>query len=159
MVLRSVCCRSGRSRAPPVKSCKRCSSRVKRACNESSLDTRCRQFDGQRQPIESQTDLGNGRSIVRCQLENRMDGLCPLEEQVAPLATCASDCSSGKCLGSGRARGGTANWCSARRRNTSRLVTRILRSGQASNSSDKFRCGCRMTCSKLSRSRSWCLSR
>jgi hypothetical protein len=40
------------------------------------------QFDGQGQPIESSTDLGDGRSIVRRELKISSDGLCPLNEQV-----------------------------------------------------------------------------
>src|SRR6266567_2776557 len=46
------------------------------------LDTSRGQFDGQRQPIESKTDLGDSRSIVRRHVKIRSDGLCPLDEQV-----------------------------------------------------------------------------
>ena len=46
------------------------------------LDAGCRQFDGQWQPVEPETDLGNGRGIVRCHVEIGLDGLRSLEEQV-----------------------------------------------------------------------------
>jgi hypothetical protein len=46
------------------------------------LDASRGQFDGQRQPFESNTYLGDRRRIVRRQLKIRTDGLCPLEEQV-----------------------------------------------------------------------------
>ena len=38
---------------------------------QKEANARCRQFDGQWQPIESQTDLSDGRSIVLSSRENQ----------------------------------------------------------------------------------------
>ena len=88
-VLRKVCCRTqGDHVRLPVKTCQSMIESVKQSLRAKHLDTGCRQFDRQRQPIESQTDLGDGRSIVRRQVKIGSDGLCPLNEQVHRCNMC-----------------------------------------------------------------------
>ena len=56
----------------------------------------------------------------------------------ATASYCDSATRSGKCLGSGTARGGTANSCSPRTCSTARLVTITLSIGQAARSSATY---------------------
>ena len=159
---RQACCaRSAAAQADrvPLRSrlCKRCSSRGEQSLWRKHLDTRGCQFDGQRQPIESQTDLGDGRSIVRRQLKIGSDGLCPLEEQVHRWNVCERSV-IWKMLGVWEREGWDGELVFGTQAQHLSARDKKLDTGQASNSSTSG-VAAAMTCSKLSRSRSRCLSR
>ncbi len=71
-VFRKVCCRRGRSRSPPVNTCSRRSNLASRTWGESTLTARCRQFNGQRQPIQASTDFGDRLAVDSGQLEREV---------------------------------------------------------------------------------------
>ena len=150
MVLRKVCCRAGTSRAPLVKTVKRGVSRARSACGGSSLTraaansiakgnpSRCRQI--------SATTLAFALLSWNSGLAARARWM-----KRASASYCASSTTSGRCLGSGRESGGTANSCSACTCSTMRLVTSTLSCRQAASSSATWRAA-PTTCSKLSSS-------
>ena len=78
---RSVCCRSGRSRAPPASSPSRFSSLLSIDFGREDPDARRRQLDGQRQPIEAHADLGHGRCVVVRDVEIGLHGARSLDEE------------------------------------------------------------------------------
>ena len=96
------------SRAPPVRSGSRCSSRASRASGGSDLHARRRQLDRERQAVEAAADLGD-RAVGR---EVGADGAGSLVKR-------ATASSSGN--------GGTGYCCSSVRRSGSRLVASSLR--------------------------------
>ena len=81
MVSRSVCCRAGRSRAPPVSSGRRCSSRAQHRLRREQPDAGGGQLDGQRQPVQATADLGDGRRVLVGEREVGLTAPRPLDEQ------------------------------------------------------------------------------
>ena len=146
-VLRSVRCRSGRSRAPPVSSPILSSSRASRACGGSSLT------------LAAASSMASGSPSSRRQI-SAIAPAFPLVSSKPADAACAR-CTNRRteahrCTSAsppapigGTGRGGTGNSCSPLSRNTIRLVTSATTPGAAPSSSATSGAAS-ITCSKLS---------
>ncbi len=66
---------------------------MKQGLRWQQLDTRRRQFDGERQAVQTRTDLGDGAGIGLGQLKGRLDGLGTLHEEAH-----GSDLREGLCV-------------------------------------------------------------
>ncbi len=133
MVARSVRWRSGTSRAPPVRSGRRCSSR-ERICSGVSAFTRA-----------AASSSASGRSSRRRQISDT-------ERFVWKSALTARARARKKPTPSSWAKGGTAYSCSALRWSGSRLVTSSSSRGHSARSVPSS-AAASTTCSKLSRRR------
>ena len=83
---RSVCCRRGRSRGPPVSSARRDRSSGSSARGGVQPDPGRGQLDGQRQAVQRGADLADGGQLVRVRGEVRAHGPGPRDEQLDRLA-------------------------------------------------------------------------
>ena len=101
MAPRSVRCRSGTSRGPPVSSSKRSSRRRRIASGESSLTQRRRELDRERQAVEPPADLGDRRGILLRQLEVGASRPRPLDEELDRRRGAHRACRPGRLLGKG----------------------------------------------------------
>ena len=147
-VFRSVCCRSGRSRAPPVSSPILSSSRASRACGGSSLT------------LAAASSMASGSPSSRRQISATAPAFPLVSSKPADAACarctnrrteahrCTSAASPPAPIG-GTGSGGTGNSCSPLSRNTIRLVTSATTPGAAPSSSATSGAA-PITCSKLS---------
>ena len=130
MAARSVCCRCGRSREPPVNSCNRLARRVNMEDGERTL-TRA-----------AASSIARGRPSNRAQISATAEAFSRLSSKsgLAAAARCTNSVTAGHCDStstegmdreSGSVSGGSGNSCSPYRCNAARLVTRILRLGPA----------------------------
>ena len=90
MASRSVCWRAGRSRAPPVSSGSRRSSRAQHRLRRQQPDARRRQLDRQRQAVQAGADLGDGRGVLVGQREVGSDRRAPARRTARRPAYCES---------------------------------------------------------------------
>ena len=152
---RRVRWRAGRSRAPPVSSGSRRSSRAS-SCRGRSLGPGRRQLDGQRQPVEPAADLRHRRPFSLGQRRTPAAPPRPLDEQRDRLVLAGGLQVRGP-AGSGSA--AAAPRTPARPEDSgSRLVTRTVSPGAAASSSATTGAAA-ITCSKLSSTSSSRLSR
>ena len=147
-VFRSVRCRSGRSRAPPVSSPILSSSRASRACGGSSLT------------LAAASSMASGSPSSRRQISATAPAF-PLVSSKPADAACArctnrrteahrcTSAASPPTPTGGTGSGGTGNSCSPLSRNTIRLVTSATTPGAAPSSSATSGAA-PITCSKLS---------
>ena len=147
-VFRSVCCRSGRSRAPPVSSPILSSSRASRACGGKSLT------------LAAASSMASGSPSSRWQISATAPAF-PLVSSKPADAACArctnrrtdahrcTFAASPPAPAGGTGSGGTGNSCSPLSRNTIRLVTSATTPGAAPSSSATSGAA-PITCSKLS---------
>ena len=116
-VFRSVCCRSGRSRAPPVSSPHPVVEPGQQGLRWQQPDPGRGQLDGQRQPVQPPADLSDRPGVSAGQLETRGRGLRPLHEQ-AHRGVSLHLCGIPPAPTGGTGSGGTGNSCSPLSRNT-----------------------------------------
>ena len=111
---------------------------------------RGRQLDGQREAVQPRADLGHGGRVPVGQRERRDRGPGALDEEAdgvvragaRPATTCSARAGTG--------RGGTGHTVSPAMLSASRLVARMVSSGQARRSASATRAQASTRCSQLS---------
>ena len=133
MVCRRVCCRAGRSRAPPTRKSRAFSRRVRIAAGGKEFRPCGGELDRQGQAIEPPADRGDRRGIARGQPEGASSPPRPAARTVRPPGSVRAR--EMAAVGSGTANGGTGYSCSPYTRRTARLVTSTFRRADASSRS------------------------
>ena len=157
IVLRSVRCRAGRSRPPPLQHVEPFVEPPPQLVDREQRDARGGELDRERQPVEPAADGGDVGRVLVGELEVGPQRDRALDEQLDRLRcerVLQRDCAAP----AGSVSGGTGNSRSPRTRNAARLVTSAVTPGQCASSSAKP-VAASTTCSKLSSTSSNCRSR
>ena len=112
----------GRSRGPPARRSRRCSSRASSACGESSLARAAASSIASGRPSR-RTQISATAGRVRVVTAKSALTARARSTKSATASYCDSDVNSGRRAGSGRPSGGTGNSCSPERWSGMRLVT------------------------------------
>ena len=140
----------GRSRAPPVSSASRCSSRARSAGGDSTSRPGGRQLDGQRQPVQPAADLGDRRRRSRRSARSRAAPPRPARRTAGPPRTGRRPPRSAGRPRLGQRQRRHRQLVLAREAQRARLVTSDLQPGAAREQVLDHRRRRPATCSKLS---------